>query len=273
MSARTPLILLLSGALFACTLQDTTQEDCVCAQAMQPTSEAALTSISQIRCQDQASDAKVNLSFDSTPLGEAARIVSAATCYNLIVEENVRDRKITMFSPHPLPREEFYQGFEAALSANGLSLLPAGEFLMIVAARDIPPPRPRPLVVEAEEDASSELATWKGITKTGDYSYTVERASVEEWLADPATLAKQARMIPHIKEGKIHGFKVYGVRPSSLLAQLGLKNGDVVHAIDGEALTDLNRAVTLFERLKKASRVEVEINRRGQSLTLAYLIQ
>ncbi|MGB1015100.1 MAG: type II secretion system protein GspC, partial [Nannocystaceae bacterium] len=61
---------------------------------------------------------------------------------------------------------------------------------------------------------------------------TVERAFVEKLLKNPMALAKQARVIPSIKDGENRGFKFYGIRKGSLPRLLNLKNGDLLTSVN-----------------------------------------
>ena len=91
----------------------------------------------------------------------------------------------------------------------------------------------------------------------------VERAFVEEILANPAKFAAQAPRLMPAPEG---GFKVAGVRKNSLASKLGLKNGDVLLAVNGEALGGLDDAIGLVTKLRRASNLSVTIERKGASL-------
>lgn len=96
---------------------------------------------------------------------------------------------------------------------------------------------------------------------------TVERASVDKVVGNPAMLAKQARVVPSRKDGKTRGYKLYGIRRGTLPKLLGLKNGDMITEINGESLTSIDKVMGLYTKLRRASRLEVEIVRRGKSMT------
>jgi general secretion pathway protein C len=48
-------------------------------------------------------------------------------------------------------------------------------------------------------------------------------------------VAKGARVVPAVKNGKPDGFKLYAIRPSSVYSKLGLTNGDTIQSINGFA--------------------------------------
>lgn len=102
---------------------------------------------------------------------------------------------------------------------------------------------------------------------------TVDRAFVDQVVSNPAMLAKQARVVPSQKDGKTQGYKLYGIRRGTLPKLLGLKNGDMITAINGEELTSIDKAMALYTKLRRASRLEVNIVRKGKSMTKEIQIQ
>jgi len=99
----------------------------------------------------------------------------------------------------------------------------------------------------------------------------VERAFVEQLMANPAALAKQARIVP-AKDGEV-GFKFYGIRRGSLPKLLGLKNGDKLVAVNGEELSGIDQAMSLYTKLRRASNLSISIERKGKSINKEIQIQ
>ena len=120
----------------------------------------------------------------------------------------------------------------------------------------------------------SELAKAidEGIKKVGENEYEVERSLVNRLIEDPMSI-KGARVVPSIKNGKSQGFRLYAIRPSSVFAKLGIKNGDTVHAINGFELTNMNKALEVYSKLKQASSLSVSVTRRGKPISLSYTIR
>lgn len=92
---------------------------------------------------------------------------------------------------------------------------------------------------------------------------TIERAFVEEVFANPAAFAKQAPRVVPLPDG---GFKLAGVRKNSLASKLGLKNGDVLLAVNGESLTGLDDALGMATKLRRASNLSVTLERKGATI-------
>jgi len=117
----------------------------------------------------------------------------------------------------------------------------------------------------------------EGIQCTGLGTETIEcrvdRALIDHILANPAVLAKQARIVPSMRDGKTLGYKFYGIRPGSLPKLLGMKNGDLLEAVDGESLDSLDRAMELFIELRGAKKLELALVRKGAPLTMKIVIE
>ncbi len=96
---------------------------------------------------------------------------------------------------------------------------------------------------------------------------TVERSFVEQILQNPMALAKQARVIPSIKDGEPQGFKFYGIRKGSLPRLLNLKNGDLLTNVNGTELKTMDQAMGLYTKLRNASHLSVTIDRKGKTVT------
>ena len=112
-----------------------------------------------------------------------------------------------------------------------------------------------------------------GIKEISPGNYEVDRAMLDEQLADLDNLVRQARVIPHYKRGKPAGFKVVGIRSNSIFRHLGLKSGDVLKSVGGEELTSINKALGLFEQLKTSDNVSLDLERRGKGIPIIYNIK
>lgn len=113
----------------------------------------------------------------------------------------------------------------------------------------------------------------EGIKKVGKDRYEIDREMLNEQLEDLGAISRQARVIPHYRDGKPQGFKIVGVRPGSLLSQLGVRSGDVLKSVGGEEIDSPNKALEMFERLKSTDNVVLEVDRRGSATTLEYQIK
>ncbi len=112
-----------------------------------------------------------------------------------------------------------------------------------------------------------------GVKKVGKNTYEIDRGMLNEQLDDLGKLSRQARVIPHYRDGKPQGFKIVGVRPGSLYSHIGVRSGDVLKSVNGEEVTSPTKALELYEQLKNSDNVNLEVERRGRPTNLEYLIK
>jgi general secretion pathway protein C len=79
-----------------------------------------------------------------------------------------------------------------------------------------------------------------------------------------ARLADVIRPTPYFVNGQQQGYRVYPGRDRRQFAALGLRPGDLIKDIDGQALTDPTQAMEIFQSLGTASQVSVTVERDGQ---------
>lgn len=111
-----------------------------------------------------------------------------------------------------------------------------------------------------------------GVTCSGN-ACTVDRSLVEKLLSNTTMLATSARFVPSVKDGRPDGFKLYAIRPNSIFGKIGLQNGDTIKAINGSEMTTPDAALALYTKLRNASHLSVQVERRGQTVTLDYSIR
>ena len=87
-------------------------------------------------------------------------------------------------------------------------------------------------------------------------------------------LREQApRVQPHYRDGRPNGFRLNGLSSDSIFSAIGIRNGDVIHSVNGQVVDSPQRAMELYRSLMTSSRVEMTVERRGQQETLTYQIQ
>ena len=75
-------------------------------------------------------------------------------------------------------------------------------------------------------------------------------------------------------DGKnITGFKLIKIELGSIYEKLGLKEGDIIKKIDGEAVTTPTVAQSLFSKIKKSDKTEIVIERNGKEEILRYTLK
>ncbi len=125
------------------------------------------------------------------------------------------------------------------------------------------------LLVAAAPDSSSA----REIRQVERNQYEIDRSEFEASTSNLAELMTQARVVPNLKAGKVNGYKIFAIKPDSLYAKVGLKNGDVIERVNGMELTGPEQALELFQQLKSESHFQIDLLRRGRKETLIYTVR
>lgn len=113
-----------------------------------------------------------------------------------------------------------------------------------------------------------------GYTAVADNRWQVERTLLDSYLADPSKAAGLGQARPHQgDDGQVDGYRLSRIRRGELAEGLGLRNGDVVHAVNGQPLTSVSGAMAALQALQDASSFTFEITRRGSPLRLEYEVR
>jgi S1-C subfamily serine protease len=108
------------------------------------------------------------------------------------------------------------------------------------------------------------------IEKVDDLRYEVPRATVERVFASPSAYRTLARALP-VRHAT--GFRLFGIRPGSILWALGISSGDTIRALNGNAVSSPDEVVELYPQIKDASEWRVDLDRRGKPILLTIVIK
>ncbi|RLB58554.1 MAG: general secretion pathway protein GspC [Deltaproteobacteria bacterium] len=111
------------------------------------------------------------------------------------------------------------------------------------------------------------------IHKVSETEYNIERSLVDEILTNQAELMRSARIVPEKKGDDVVGIRLFGIRDGALLSHLGMKNGDRLDSINGFSMSDPQKALEAYGRLRTADKLTVKIDRKGTPTTLDFNIQ
>lgn len=111
------------------------------------------------------------------------------------------------------------------------------------------------------------------VKKVSDSEFVVDEAEVEKALGNINQLLTQIRVVPNFQDGKADGFKVFAIKPDSIFAKVGLKNGDVIRKVNDNDITSPEKAFGIFQELRNEKNLSIEISRRGQTQSFSYEIR
>ena len=102
---------------------------------------------------------------------------------------------------------------------------------------------------------------------------TLNSDQIESALENIDQLMDQARIRPHIEEGKPAGISITGIKPNTIFRKMRLRNGDIITGVNGAPIETVEDAMKIFGDLSSSPEVQVEIKRRGRKRVLDYKIE
>ena len=116
--------------------------------------------------------------------------------------------------------------------------------------------------------------TGEGIKKIDDTKYEVSQAELDAVMnGGLASMAQDVRIVPYFEGGVSKGFKLYSIKPGSLLSKVGMMNGDVISKVNGYDINSPEKALQIYGLLKNEKNVSVDLTRNGQAKSISYSIR
>ena len=117
------------------------------------------------------------------------------------------------------------------------------------------------------------VANADGVKQLSENRYTVSKKEIDNALANLSDLATKARIVPSFKNGAPNGFKLFSIAPDSLYSKIGVQNGDVIHKINGYEMNSPDKALEIYQKLRDATQISIELERRGDTINKQYSIE
>ena len=99
---------------------------------------------------------------------------------------------------------------------------------------------------------------------------TLNRKNIQDSLQNINQLLTQVRIQPHFKDGVADGLAVSRLKRGSIFSKLGIRNGDILQQINGNALNSPEEIYGFYEELKSGTQASLQLSRRGRPKTFNY---
>ena len=87
-----------------------------------------------------------------------------------------------------------------------------------------------------------------GVEQLGENKFAVDRALLDKYLGDIEGISRMGRALLHRgPDGEFDGYRLSAIRRNTLADQLGIKNGDVVHSVNGQSLNSMSNAMNAYQ--------------------------
>jgi len=166
-------------------------------------------------------------------------------------------------------------------TSNGFKLISAGSNFVIFKKNG----KEFKLSLENTKNSKSSPSSSRSTSKTDSVKSHVSNKIIEEdgikhipktlltsYTKDMDKIWKDVGLAPHKTNGKADGFKVNFVKKGSDIEKLGLRKGDILKAINAEAL-NLSSAMNFFNNINNLDNLTLTVERNGKSEDLEYEIQ
>jgi general secretion pathway protein C len=127
----------------------------------------------------------------------------------------------------------------------------------------------------AEEKASSASPGNSRMfaRKIGKGMYIVDQRKVQQAIENPTQMMTDARLRPHIRNGREEGCLLSEVKTGGIYHSLGLRNGDVLLRINEYDISNPEIALQAFTALRGMDRIQIDLLRAGSKMTMTYQIK
>ncbi len=116
-------------------------------------------------------------------------------------------------------------------------------------------------------------AAFSGTPSGEAQQISLSRQTIDEAMNDINGLMDQAKIRPHFRNGKPDGLTISRIRRDSIFTRLGLRSGDIITGVDGQAIESVDDALKFYNQLKSSPSVSLEIRRRGRPKQIEYNIE
>ena len=96
----------------------------------------------------------------------------------------------------------------------------------------------------------------------------LRRSQIQKAVTNIDTIMSEANIRPHSE-----GFQITRIRPSSIFRRMGLRNGDIITAVDRRPIYSVSDAVDILRDFTAGRNTSLNLKRRGQTRIIDYRIR
>jgi general secretion pathway protein C len=111
------------------------------------------------------------------------------------------------------------------------------------------------------------------MTADPEEAVSLDRDRINDALKNINQLMSQVKVRPHFQDGKPNGLILSHIQQDSIFSEMGLQNGDIVKGVNGNMIESVDDALKFYENLRASSMVQLQIQRQGEDIDIAYQIE
>jgi len=227
-------------------------------------------------CAPSKPDTRVHVSFlADSDLASLVKWAKQATCVDYTFESALAGRRLAQGVILTVTGRDTGAIFEILLHTMNLRTYGRGPKRSIVAA-GLETAQSR----EANEKEKADLEREKvlanidaEIKRKDDSHYTITRRGADALIASVSSVARSVRVVPELKGGKVLGFRLFSLKPGSILPRFGFQNGDLVQSLNGSDVTTPDKALEAYAKFRTTGVVQIAFQRVGKPHTIEVKIE
>lgn len=111
------------------------------------------------------------------------------------------------------------------------------------------------------------------VRAVGENRWAIPRAAAESVRNNLGEQLRMAQMQPRMVGNRTDGFIIQKITLGTLLAQMGLKRGDVIKRVNAMPIDSPEKALQILQQLREARNISIDLERDGKPLSFAYAIE
>ena len=126
----------------------------------------------------------------------------------------------------------------------------------------------------ASTSSSSSSSGDDEVQEVGENSFVVSQDLIDTYINDLEAISRMGRALLHRgPDGQFDGYRMSAIRRDTLPDKLGIKNGDIIHAVNGMDLNSMQGAMSAYQTLQNEKSFNFEVTRRGKRIKMSYEVQ
>ncbi len=130
--------------------------------------------------------------------------------------------------------------------------------------------RGRTRTSQSAEEGTRHLS---GIREVAKGTFVIDSSLMDAAQKDPRRFTGNARTVIAERRGEPAGFKLGGIQRSDVLYAIGLRNGDIVTAVNGHELKSIDEVLVAVTALRFSKQYRVDILRNNKPRSFYYRVE
>ncbi len=125
----------------------------------------------------------------------------------------------------------------------------------------------------SESSSRAPLAQSSGVAGgvgPSEHSGTQAHPAAPSRLGRVETILRQAVIKPHTVDGRVEGLRLTGLDDIPAAREFGLKNGDIINAVNGHTVTSKQKAFQVLMKARSQPQISIEMSRGDKTRRLSF---